>query len=671
MPWMSKRKPVTPSDLESLVSVGSPRLSPDGSQVLYTHRIVDDNRNNVSIWLADATRKRRPRSLTSGGKDSMPRWSPDGCRVAFVRGGDEGSQIYLLEMAGGDAMQLTAFDEGSISALEWSPAGDQLAVSYRRTLPERTHAAAEQRKESKESDPPLVTEDLWYRLDGDGFFGTARYGLHLVDVESGSHRPLWTKDNLGFFSFAWSPRGSKIAITTNTDKRALVDARSTRIVIADVETGKAATLPNLPRGPKTGVQWSPNGRYLAWAGREGEDASYSSENLELFVASAITGKAKSLTSGLDRCLMTATLADTGDVSFDPAIRWTGDSNSLLVQIGWHGEAHICRIPRKGGSLTPLTSGHAVHMLGNISRDGRRVAIIRSMATEPPEIFVGRLGARSLTLAQVTHENTQWCKDHATSSPRQKWIRSEDGTRIHCWIMPPPQGVKSSRPAVLQIHGGPHAQYGWAFFHEFQCLASAGYTVVYANPRGSKGYGRDHCAAIRNDWGGADWVDMQAVIAMMEKLPGVNRRNMGVMGGSYGGYMTNWIVGHTDVFRAAITDRCVSNLVSMGGNSDFPDKEDGFFGGNFWSRPEDRWRQSPIRHFGNVTTPMLIIHSEGDLRCNIEQGEEVFAALRLQGVVARFVRYPRSTSHGFSRGGAPDMRLHRLGEILRWWKQYLR
>jgi dipeptidyl aminopeptidase/acylaminoacyl peptidase len=295
------------------------------------------------------------------------------------------------------------------------------------------------------------------------------------------------------------------------------------------------------------------------------------------------------------------------------------------------------------------------------------------AIAPPEIYLGRITRSSISLKQVSFENTHWCEDHAISKPKEKWITSGDKTKIQCWIMrPPPEARKrASKPAILQIHGGPHCQYGWMFFHEFQCLASAGYTVLYSNPRGSKGYGRDHCDAIRNGWGGSDWVDMQAVISMMQKDKNINAKNMGVMGGSYGGYMTNWIVGHSNEFRGAITDRCVSNLVSMGGNSDFMDKEDGYFGGNFWSRPEDRWKQSPIRHFGNVETPMLIIHSEGDLRCNIEQSDQVFAALKLRDIEARYVRYPKSTSHGFSRGGAPDMRKHRLNEILSWWKRQLR
>jgi dipeptidyl aminopeptidase/acylaminoacyl peptidase len=210
----------------------------------------------------------------------------------------------------------------------------------------------------------------------------------------------------------------------------------------------------------------------------------------------------------------------------------------------------------------------------------------------------------------------------------------------------------------------------AFFHEFQLLAAAGYAVFYSNPRGSKGYGRDHCAAIRGSWGGADWTDMQAVIAFMRSHKSVKAGRMGVMGGSYGGYMTNWIIGHTTEFAGAITDRCVSNLVSMHGSSDYLEPPDIYWEGNAWDRPEALWRSSPLRHLGRASTPTLIIHSEGDLRCNIEQAEQVFAALSLRGVPARFVRYPRSTSHGMSRSGPPDMRLHRLEQIVSWWRKHL-
>jgi len=670
---MAKKKLITPEELDNLISVGNPQISPNGTQILYTRKCVKDGANHITIWVAGTKSLKKPRELTTGGKDGMPRWSPCGTILAFIRSTESGSQIFTIDMDGGEAQQLTNFPEGAIANMQWSPKGSCLAVSYRQTEEPYTFAASEKRKDNKESDPPIITESDWYRLDGDGYFGHARFKLYLVDAITGSHKNIWSKDTMGFFSYCWSPKGERIAIATNTSKNAMTDSRPTKIVLHNVNSGKNRLLPNCPKGPKDAICWSPNGKYLAWAGREGDESTYSTENLELYVASSTKGNAKAITSDIDRCLMAVTLSDTGDVSFGSSLHWSNDSKNVLVKIGWHGEEHICTIPRSGGVLKPLTSGNAIHALGNFASDGKTCAMIIGSAIAPPEIYVGKVGTSKITTKQVAFENTTWCKEHAIATPKEKWLTSKDKTKIHCWIMRPPKEAKHkrSKPAVLQIHGGPHCQYGWMFFHEFQCLASEGYTLYYCNPRGSKGYGREHCSAIRNDWGGADWVDMQTVIAMMQKDNNINAKNMGVMGGSYGGYMTNWIVGHTNKFRGAITDRCVSNLVSMGGNSDFADKEDGYFGGNFWSRPEDRWRQSPIAHFGNVETPMLIIHSEGDLRCNIEQGEQVFAALKLRGIEARFVRYPRSTSHGFSRGGAPDMRKHRLNEILTWWKRQLK
>jgi dipeptidyl aminopeptidase/acylaminoacyl peptidase len=233
--------------------------------------------------------------------------------------------------------------------------------------------------------------------------------------------------------------------------------------------------------------------------------------------------------------------------------------------------------------------------------------------------------------------------------------------------------KKGRPAVLTVHGGPHTQYGWAFFHEFQLMAAQGYTVVFSNPRGSRGYGEDFCRVIAGDWGNKDWEDIQAVTAWMKALPGVDPNRMGVMGGSYGGYKTNWVIGHSKEFKAAITDRCVSNWISMVGTADFPMNKDEYFGGTAYgpiSKIEPLWKQSPMSAFDRVEAPTLIIHSEGDLRCPIEQGDQVFAALQARGIESRFVRYPANTSHGLSRNGPMDMRQHRLGEILAWWKKHL-
>jgi dipeptidyl aminopeptidase/acylaminoacyl peptidase len=292
------------------------------------------------------------------------------------------------------------------------------------------------------------------------------------------------------------------------------------------------------------------------------------------------------------------------------------------------------------------------------------------SSELDEIHISRINPR--WVGPLTNFNGPLLKELDIAKPQTAWVKTADGTRCQVWIMKPANFKRGRKyPAVLEIHGGPHAQYGLGFFHEFQTLAANGYVVFFSNPRGSKGYGRDHCAAIRGQWGGADWVDIQAVTQLMKQQAFVNPKKMGVMGGSYGGYMTNWVIGHTREFAGAITDRCVSNLVSMAGNSDYVEEPDQYWEGNFWDRPEARWDQSPITFIGNARTPTLIIHSEGDLRCNVEQSEQVFSALKLLNVPTRFVRYPTSTSHGMSRGGPPDLRIHRLNQILDWWRTYLK
>ncbi len=674
-----RKRLMTPEDLLCFVFVGDPVISPDGSQVAFVRKHIGEKNNYVTtIWRASADGKGAPQPLTTDGgtgkaKDRSPRWSPDGSRLAFVREVEKGrSQIAVLDLeAGGEARILTDLPEGAIGDVRWSPAGDRLGLAFRPTASAWTKKAVEERKEKGLSDPPREIDDWWYRLDGDGYFIGQRYALLLVDAASGEHRELYAKDRLGFFAFDFSPDGKKIAIATNRDPKALIRPWKDEILIIDPKSGKAKPLADLPAGPKDAVAWSPDGAHIAFAGREGKDAIYSVENLELWVADAKKGGARSLTGDTDECLMAITLSDTAEATFAPKIRWTGDSKRLVVKFGKHGESHVASIPAKGGAITRHTSGKHDIDLGGVASRTNRAAIVRTNAASLPEVGVLDLNAKQVTM--LTAFNRTLEREVALAPITEHWIPTADNTRVHTWVMHPPDGAPKrgrKRPAVLEIHGGPHAQYGVGFFHEFQCLAAQGYVVVFSNPRGSKGYGRDHCAAIRGNWGGADWIDIQAVTQFMQEHPDIDAKRMGIMGGSYGGYMTNWAIGHTRVFAGAITDRCVSNLVSMGGNSDFVDEPDRYFPGNFWDRPEARWNQSPMKYIGNAKTPTLIIHSEGDLRCNVEQAEQVFSALKLLNVPTRFVRYPQSTSHGMSRGGPPDLRIHRLHEILDWWAKYL-
>jgi len=308
-------------------------------------------------------------------------------------------------------------------------------------------------------------------------------------------------------------------------------------------------------------------------------------------------------------------------------------------------------------------------MGNFSANGRRMALVRASSQQPAEVFVADVSAKTWRCHQRTHLNKALMAQLQLSQPEMYWVDS-NGTPVQVWVMTPPKGRRRRGPAVLQVHGGPHCQYGVGFFHEMQLLAAAGYTVVFSNPRGSKGYGRDFCASIKGAWGGADWEDIQAVTAFMGTLPTVDPKRIGIMGGSYGGYMTNWAVSHSDRYRAAITDRSICNLVNFFGSTDLPGCPGHYWSGNNWDSTDTLWAQSPLQFFGNVQAPMLIIHSEGDLRCPIDQADQIFFVLKMRKIPVRLVRYPASTSHGMSRSGPPKLRIHRLHQILDWWKKYL-
>jgi len=668
-----KKRLITAEDLLKFQLVSDPQISPDGRWILFTKKHIGEKNDSITnLWVVGFEGEDL-RQFTSGGKDGAGRWSPDGKKIAFVSGREQPkNQIHIMPANGGEAISLTKFPEGKIGNFKWSPDGKKLAVTFREQEPEWTTEAKKERENKGLSIPPRVIDTIWYRLDGDGYFNNQRHALYIVDAESGKYEKVFDKDFFGFFDFDWSPDSKRIAISANTDKKAFLHPWNDRIYLFDVETKKLREIPNQKDGNKGSVKFSPDGKFVAFVGREGRKEVWEARNVHLFVMDVASGKTRNLTSHTDYCMQAITLSDAREAAFDANFAWSPDGKTIYAQIGWHGETHVAGIPASGGEIYFITDGEAEHILGNISKNGERFALLRCNFLELPEVYAGTLTSKELSLKKITHFNKELFEELELSKPKSHWVASTDNTNVQVWVMRPPRAKPNEKtPAVLEIHGGPHAQYGTAFFHEFQLLAAEGYTVFFSNPRGSKGYGEKHCNAIKGKWGEKDWEDIQAVIQFMTKQPYVDTKKMGVMGGSYGGYMTNWVIGHTNQFAAAITDRCVSNLLSMAGSSDFPDVPDTYFEGAPWDRPESLWKQSPIAYFKNVKTPTLVIHSEGDLRCNIEQAEQVFSALQVLGVPSRFVRYPSTTSHGLSRSGPPDLRIHRLKQILEWWGKYLK
>lgn len=670
------KRAIRAEDLLRFVFVGDPQISPDGGRILFTRKTVNDkNKYITNLFTVDLEGSLTQWTQGEGGASSG-RWSPDGRQIAFVSGGRDKpcSQIYVIPVNGGEAHKLTTLSEGSIGAFRWSPNGKMIAFTFREQQHDWTEKAKKEREESGGSTPPRVIDTVWYRLDGDGYFMNQRHAIYLVDIATAEIRKLYSKDFAGVYSFDWSPDSKELAIAHSASRRPFAEPANDQIWRVDLK-GRARRLPGLPKGEKGAIRWSPDGELVAYAGDVDENDPWGVRNTKIYVVGREGGAPRCLTDMQDYDMAAATLSDSKEAGFEAALEWTPDSKSILVQVGRHGEQQLGKVSLNGG-VELLTEGRHVIVVGNVSNDGSKVAGIYGDALTLPEICViqPELATGKMAPKLLTHLNGPFHEEVKLSEPKEMWIESTEGVRVHAWVMKPPlNSSKKRRPAVLEIHGGPHAQYGWAFFHEFQLLAAQGYVVVYSNPRGSKGYGEAHTAAIRGDWGNKDWDDVQAVTAWMQRQTYIDKERMGVMGGSYGGYMTNWAIGHTDAFKAAITDRCVSNMVSMAGSSDFPFNKNGYFKGVAWGDLEEikeLWRQSPIASFESVKTPTLIIHSEGDLRCNIEQGEQVFTALQQQGIESRFVRYPVETSHGLSRAGPPDLRLHRLGEIVQWWKRHL-
>lgn len=642
--------------------------------MLFIKKQVNDKNKSISnLFTVDLEGHIHQWTYGDGGAGGA-RWSSDGRFIAFVSGREsKKSQIYILPADGGEARKLTDLPSGSIGELKWSPDGAFIAFTFREEAASWSREAVKEREESGQSDPPWVLDSAWYRLDGDGYFGGQRHGLYVINTESGESRRLYDDCKLGLYSFDWSPDSGEIAFSRTVVRNLWADKPNDQIFRLDLQ-GQSWQLEGLPPGDKRAIAWSPDGKSIAYLGDDSEDDPWGIRNVKLYVVSADGGSPRCLTGNDDYCLEVATLSDSKESSGEGKLFWSPDSRAIYVSIGWRGSVQIGCVPIESEKVEMLSDGKHCLVLGGISADGEKFGCLWGDATHINEVAVFDLGASS-HLRLLTDFNKEWLSELKLSEPEEIWLESSDGWPVHAWVMKPSDYLEPRRyPAVLEIHGGPHTQYGWSFFHEFQLLAAQGYVVVYCNPRGSKGYGEAHTAAIRGAWGDRDWEDIQTVIRWMQSQPYIHPGQMGVMGGSYGGYMTNWVVGHSKDFKAAITDRCVSNLVSMAGNSDFPINKDAYWKGHAWGSLqaiETLWQQSPISYFDQVDTPMLIIHSEGDLRCNIEQSEQVFSALQVKGVESRFVRYPRNTSHGLSRNGPMDMRLHRLREIVSWWERHLK
>ena len=643
-----------PADVAGLVDVGDPRLSPDGAMVAFAVTTVDMEANDYRsrIWLADVDGAEPPRPLTKGnGLDQRPRWSPDGRFIAFTaRRYDDEEHVHLLVIpvtVGGEVRTVATSDE-DITELEWSPDGTRIAYN--------TRVRDERYTEKKAKDQPArrITRFFW-RLDSVGWTIDRPGHIFVADVVRDAEPVQLTFGDVDDEGLAWTPDGEHIVFSSHRHEDWDLD-RAVDLFRVPVGGGEPERL------TRTGLAYSapsasPDGRIAL----RQEDQRVSPSHSQIGVLGD-DGQVDLLTTSLER-----NCAPYVGTAREPL--WDGDALVFGIEDG--GNTHLYRVA-PGQEPKLLVGGDRTVTGWDVC--GGVVAFTASAATSLPELFVGERQLTSIA---------QPFLDRLGEAPApEKFIAvGVDGAEIDAWVIRPARFEPGQTyPMLLNIHGGPFTQYGNRFFDEFQVQAGAGYVVVYCNPRGSSGYSEAWGRAIRgphaddapgSGWGGVDYDDLMSVTdEAVKRFDFIDPDRLGVLGGSYGGYMTTWIVGHTNRFAAACSERAVNNLLNMEHTSDIATAFEDTVGPRHVENPDEYRRQSPMTYVRNIDTPVLILHSEDDLRCPVEQSEELFIALRLLGKPVEYVRFP-GESHELTRSGAPRHRIERFEILLDFFDRHLK
>ncbi len=674
------KRPVTKEDLLDLKFPRAGDLTAEADRYVFSAQTVRADKKGYDAHLYLITLEDgQVRRFTYGKKsDAAPAFSPDGSLIAFTSKRGHHPGIHLIPADGGEARPLVEKD-GAFADLSFSPDGRFLLCTFRPNDPlpgaEPSGGAPGSKPPSSDPDAPPPKREppvyrhvrrLFYRLDGTGFLPQEEPQVWIYDIATGEGRQI-TSGKRGASEPAFSPDGKRIAFVRNMRPDPDREMERLDLFVVSARGGRPRLIPT-PPGPIYNPRFSPDGKRIAYLGHDDiEDPWY--EPLRVWVVDADgRGRARCLAPRFDQPAYDTTITDTGGGSGTLPPHWSRDGRWLYFMSSAGGSTGLYRVRARGGTPELLTPERIHLQTVSVSADGRRAVGIVSTPTLPPEVFSFDLEAGDWQ--RLTTLNTSWADRLQIQRPKRMRVTSTEGTRVEAWILKPP-GFRSRRkyPAILEIHGGPQTQYGYSFFHEMQVLAAQGYVVAYANPRGSQGYGRAFAEAIKGDWGNRDFADVMAVTDAVAALPYVDDKRLGITGGSYGGYMTNWAVGHTRRFKAAVTQRSVVDLVPFFGSSDVGFAFHHTFGAHPWVDLESYRRQSPITYARKIRTPLLIIHSENDLRCNIEQAENLFATLKTLRRTTELVRFP-GEPHGLSRGGRPDRRVARLEKILEWFERYL-
>jgi dipeptidyl aminopeptidase/acylaminoacyl peptidase len=651
LPAHGQSRGIRPEDYLAFKSLNDVRFSPDGSTIAFVVGTIDQkqNRRHNAIWTVPADGSREPSQLTTSSQPSTnPRWSPDGKFIAFLSaravpgdaaGQTQKNQIWVLPLSGGEPRRVTNLQNG-VTSFAWSPDSTRFVCVSQSGPSDKAKSPSDVRHYRHAN----------YKFNDTGWFDDKRSHLWVVEIATGIAKQITSGDDWNDTDPQWSPDGKKIAFVSDRTGREFDEGRNKDIWVIDAAGGSLTKISQSDE-PDTSPRWSPDGKMIAFL-----SALQRRAHPKIWLAPSQGG------------VMPRLAVDNLDV-IPTALRWAEAGRALYFETGIKGTTHLLRADIEARRASQVTTGERTIRLADINDKTGRMAYAVDDPMHLDDLYIANLNGQNEH--QLTHLNAELFTGLQLARVERVPFKGADGWDVDGFLMKPIGWEPGKKyPMVLSIHGGPAGMYGFDWFHEFQVYAAQGWAVFFTNPRGSTGYGERFERGVQLHWGDKPYTDiMNGVDAVLAKNPWIDAERLGVTGGSYGGFMTNWIISHTTRFKAAVTLRSISNFISDDGTRDgaYGHSED--FGGDIFERFESYWDTSPLKYVKNVKTPTLVMHSDMDFRVPIEQGEQWFRALQHFGVPSEIVFFPRE-NHNLTRSGEPAHLVESLKWQVYWFDRYL-